>query len=120
MVVKGSNHSHINPYYFELIFRRSRVSECFTINNELTPPIPFERNRSVDLEMFPSYLDRLNETNTTRNSRKSLIDTKTNLDSDPGNQVEEIVPLENALLNMNEILKHLTSNAEKKVNFLTF
>lgn len=30
------------------------------------------------------------------------------------NQVEEIVPLENALVNMNEVLKHLTSSAEKK------
>ncbi len=32
-------------------------------------------------------------------------------------RVKELVPLETALLNMNEILKNLTSNAEKKVNF---
>ncbi len=31
-------------------------------------------------------------------------------------RVEEIVPLENALLNMNEILKNLALTAEKKVN----
>ena len=50
-------------------------------------------------------------------NKPSFLDlNQKNYEEEP--EVQEIVPLENALSNMNEILKNLAESAEKKVRYI--
>ena len=80
------------------------------------------RNRSIEPEMLDIDCHRsINEhVRLGKQVKPNTLELYNSNNECQSMRVKELVPLETALLNMNEILKNLTLTAEKKVNFFYF